>query len=359
MKLTNKEVEVLFEMTKCDNVGTKAQELGLAGNTFKQKKAVNLELKTIRIKDNLMLRLWKNTLKKVESCKNTTQSVYTEKADWKNFNIEVKEKYISLEKKIKAYNILKGKWKDYLNQYTDGVKVVSDFATNEELVLVMEVSKTKKKFIIKLPLLIGSNGFFIKNKTLYVAKWKLNETKYAINKTVELIHPYAQIIEKVFDENLKEVLEKLELKKITNPPFIQREINDLLLHKQQHKSYQAIAEYLDHNLSEYALKNKEDMIMIENIVETIPGIALLSSSNNNPYKTNKLSKNSKIIFDKENLSFGIKVGSKDVYDTYMCEMQRENIFEIKSSGKRNNNTIKATYELENSKYQANFRCKRK
>lgn len=350
MKINTFEAELIFNTTFGTKIQESAKELNFAGNSFKNRNKVDRKIGEININDNLSIELWNKVLKQkstdISEDKNSDIEI-----DWKKFDINVNPKEIS-SKAISGSqgNFSKGQWKSYLEKYLPNeTTITADFQTREDLVL--EITRKKKVIWIKLPRLLNIEGIFRKGGNLYIAKWQLNESLFEGNGEVELIHPYGVILQKVFNSNILDILDKTELKE-KNPMFIQNVINELILNKNVSEEDEGLFEFININTNDYAINQIKSLVSIANTTSTIPGIALVSSSANRPYKTNQLSANASIIL-KEN-KFTIKLSSDDVFKSYHTKEQLTNIFEIKSSGKRNSNTVKATCNLAYPQYESEF-----
>ena len=350
MKINEFEAKMIFETTFGITIQENAKELNFAGNSFKNRSRVDRKIGKVIINDNLSMELWNKVLKQkttdISEDKNSDIEV-----DWKKFDINMKQEEISNKAIANSQGMFsKGVWKTYLERFLPSeTTITADFQTREELVL--EITRKKKVIWIKLPRLLKMNGIFRKGGSLYIAKWQLNESLFSGNGEVELIHPYATILQKVFNNNIVDIIDRTEIKD-KNPLFIQNVINELILNKNISEDEEGLFEFININTNDYALEQIKSLVSISNSTSTIPGIALVSSSVNRPYKTNQLSSNATIEL-KEN-KFTIVVNSEDIFETYHTNEQLRNVFEIKSSGKRNSNTIKATCNYAYPKYESEF-----
>lgn len=351
MKINTFEAQLIFETTFGTKVQETAKELNFAGNSFKSRNKVDRKIGKITINDNLSTELWRKVLKQ----KSTNISEEKEndiEVDWKKFDINMNQQEISNRAIPNSQgNFSKGQWKTYLEKFLPNeTTITADFQTREELVL--EITRKKKSVWIKLPRLLNLNGIFRKGGSLYIAKWQLNESLFSATGEVELIHPFGIILQKVFNSTIVEIIDKTEIKE-KNPLFLQNVINELILNKNVSEEDEGLFEFININTNDYALEQIKSLISIANITSKIPGIALVSSSANRPYKTNQLSANATISM--VNGKFTIVTKSEDIFETYHTKEQLRNVFEIKSSGKRNSNTIKATCNNAYPKFESEFK----
>lgn len=354
MKIKEKELELLYILSEGDSLQNVAKELGNAGNTFKRPAEVTKSIGQVEIKDRLTEELWNLALQPVPK-KTITAENAVPVIDWKKFDIETNSlNTITKIKESKAF-ISCNPWKQYFEGFLPhGTEIQADFETDEEV--VVEIKRGKNVFWIKLPKILNNKGLFKKNGSLYIAKWRLNEAVYSATKEIILLHPYAVMLQMLFNETVVELLDKLTLQPRVVPDFLQNRINEIVLNKSTDENDEGIFEYINHNINDYALELNQNLISIANITTPIKGIAMVSSSANRPYKTNQLAKNARIVFSCG--KFTIITSNDNVFESNHSSEQMKNMFEIKSSGKRNSNTIKATCNYVHSKYVTEFRVKK-
>ena len=356
MNLNKFELEMIFNLTFGKKIQETAKELNFAGNSFKHRAKVNRQIGEVIINDNLSANLWEQILKQKINEISSEEQEEDILMDWKKFDIETNSNnqvYKPIQGSQGQFST--GVWKKYLEQFLPGnTFITADFQTKEELIL--EIKKDKNVIWIKLPRFLNLEGIFKKGGNMYIAKWQLNESLYETTGEIELFHPYGVILRKVFNDQIIEILDKTEQKEKT-PAFIQNAINELILNKNVSEEDEGLFEYINYNTNDYAINQTKSLISISNSTKPIKGVALVSSSVNRPYKTNQLSANA--VIELVDNKFTIKTNNENVFATYHTKEQLQNVFEIKSSGKRNSNTIKATCDYAYPQYVADFKVNKK